>query len=192
MSSNPPRPSPYIHQAIKAAAERHGLPVELVVAICITESGLNPAAMRYEPDFQYLWNCRTAKPYRVRIEDAKLDRAPADFPAVPGATAHSEWIAQQISFGLMQTMGALARQYGFEGYLTRLCDPELGCEIGCRYLAELKLKHFDKHGWDGVLAAYNAGSVRFGTDGKFVNQVYVDKVFNNGGAPFARAANAKP
>jgi len=47
--------------AIAAAAQRHAVPVELIVATICTESGGNPAAIRPEPG----WTSDTATPHRV-------------------------------------------------------------------------------------------------------------------------------
>ncbi|WP_421793441.1 transglycosylase SLT domain-containing protein [Hydrocarboniphaga effusa] len=177
-----------IDGATTAAADRWSIPRELVLAICKTESSFDPFAMRFEPDYRYLFDTRAKKPYRVRAEDMSTDRAPADFQAPAGlaVTAHSEWIAQQTSFGLMQTMGAVAREYGFEGYLTALCDPYFSCDIGCRLLADLVRRNFAKYGWPGVLSAYNTGTAT-SKDGK----AYSDKVFRNGGPFLVRALGGK-
>jgi hypothetical protein len=48
----------------------------------------------------------------------------------------TEEIARSISWGLMQVMGQVAREHGFSGkYLSALCDPAAGLELGCTVLA---------------------------------------------------------
>jgi Transglycosylase SLT domain. len=59
----------------------------------------------------------------------------------------------------MQIMGAVAREYGFDGpFLTQLTDPLIGLHAGCGYLQALKSRWFDRYGWGGVLSAWNTGS----------------------------------
>jgi soluble lytic murein transglycosylase-like protein len=80
---------------------------------------------------------------------------------------------QKTSFGLMQVMGAVFREYGFEGWLSQIVtSPELQLEFGCKHLS----KKIRRYGKESGIAAYNAGSPRRKPDGKFVNQYYVDNV----------------
>ena len=75
------------------------------------ESAWDTHAMRYEPGF------------RLRYV------APLRLPP-------SEEVARSISWGLMQVMGQVAREHEFSGkFLSALCDPATGIEIGCRVLA---------------------------------------------------------
>jgi Transglycosylase SLT domain len=83
----------------------------LVCAIIEQESAWNPHAIRYEPGF------------RTRYV------APLGLPP-------TEEIARSISWGLMQVMGQVAREHGFTGkFLSALCDPVVGLDIGCAALA---------------------------------------------------------
>lgn len=170
-------------QLVYVVADKFQLPREVVLGICRTESELNRWAIRYEPDYRYLWNCRTNQPYLVRPQDMTADRAPSDFPACPGMpdTTHTEWVGQQMSYGLMQVMGALAREMGFRGWFGQLSDVLTGCEVGCRHLVQLRGEYFGKFGWSGVYAAYNGGSPILEAGKKYRNQDYVDKVIKNGG-----------
>ena len=95
----------------RAAATKHALDPALVCAIIEQESSWNPHAIRYEPGF------------RTRYV------APLGLPP-------TEEIARSISWGLMQVMGQVAREHGFEGkFLSALCDPAIGLDIGCAALA---------------------------------------------------------
>jgi len=145
----------HVEHEIQAAAGRHNLPPEIVRAIVAVESGGNPWAARYEPG------------YRWTIPKAKR-------PAT--CTQATEDVLQSMSLGPMQVMGAVARELGHRGWLTDLCFWEDGLEYGCAHLAKLKARYFDKHGWPGVVAAYNAGSPRRDASGLYVNQEYPDKV----------------
>ncbi len=60
-----------------------------------------------------------------------------------------------MSWGLMQVMGAVAREYGFSGrFLSQLCDPAVGLEYGCRHLSILLKRHGTIR---AALSAYNSG-----------------------------------
>jgi len=75
------------------------------------ESAWDAHAIRYEPSF------------RARYV------APLGLPP-------TEEVALSISWGLMQVMGQLAREHGFDGkFLSALCDPVTGLELGCAVLA---------------------------------------------------------
>lgn len=149
------------HQTlIEAAATAHGLPVRLVSAVVGVESGGDACAFRYEPKFfeRYI-------------------RGNPQVRAVRPCSLETERTAQATSWGLMQVMGATARGLGYQGaFLSELTRPEVGLEYGCRLLAKLAKRREEGHGWPGVVAAYNAGSVRITPEGGFVNQSYVDKI----------------
>lgn len=145
---------------IEAAARSHGLPVRLVTAVVEVESGGDACAFRYEPGF-----------YERYINGNPKIRA------VRPCSLATERQAQATSWGLMQVMGATARGLGYPGaFLSELTRPEMGLEYGCKLLAKLAKRYEAGHGWPGVVAAYNAGSVRIAPGGGFVNQSYVDKI----------------
>lgn len=92
-------------------AAKYSLDPTIVCAVVEQESGWNPWAMRYEPAF-----------YERYILPLHL----AD---------NTEAQARAFSYGLMQTMGQVAREQAFTGkFLTQLCDPDIGVEVGCRKL----------------------------------------------------------
>ena len=135
---------------IKAAASRRSLPWELVYAICQVESSLTPAAIRHEPRYRWL------------VGDNET-------------MSPTERQDQMTSWGLMQVMGAVARELGHTGPLSDLLDPPTGLFYGCLHLRRFRAKYDI---WPDVIAAYNAGSPRrvAGPIGPYVNQSYVDKV----------------
>ncbi|MGA8767011.1 MAG: lytic transglycosylase domain-containing protein [Candidatus Acidiferrales bacterium] len=95
----------------RAAATLHALDPALVCAVVEQESAWDAHAIRYEPGF------------RARYV------APLGLPP-------TEEVARSISWGLMQVMGQVAREYGFDGkFLSALCDPATGLDIGCAVLA---------------------------------------------------------
>ncbi len=96
------------------ACER-GLDPALVCAVIEQESAWNPWAVRYEPGFlsRYIAPLYTA-----------------------GKLSPTEAYTRAMSWGLMQVMGQVAREFGFkEASLSELCDPATGIEFGCRILA---------------------------------------------------------
>jgi soluble lytic murein transglycosylase-like protein len=89
------------------AACKHALDPTLVCAVVEQESGWDPYSMRYESSFCARY-------------------------VAPLGLSPTEEIARSISWGLMQVMGQVAREHGFTGkFLSALCAPESGLEIGC-------------------------------------------------------------
>lgn len=150
---------------IARAARQHGLPIPLVNAIVEVESDGNLWAVRYEPAFfdRYISG-------HVKVKT---------FGCCSLATENR---LRACSFGPMQIMGQVARERGFEGeFLTQLCDPEIGLEYGCRHLALLADRIKATYGYEGVIAAYNAGSPRKQANDRWINEGYVRKVIAAGG-----------
>lgn len=148
------------HPLIDQTAVRHGLPARLAAAVVAVESGGEPFAFRFEPAFY-----------------ERYVRPRPDWRPVRPCSRDTERQALATSWGLMQVMGATARDLGYAGpYLASLCDPPQGIEYGCRLLTRLRDRHLAALGWPGVVAAYNAGTPRRGPDGLFANQAYVDKI----------------
>ena len=105
------QPSSALTDLARDTASRRSLHAALVCAMIEQESAWDPHAMRYEPGF------------RLRYV------APLRLPP-------SEEIARSISWGLMQVMGQVAREHEFTGkFLSALCDPAMGIEMGCRVFA---------------------------------------------------------
>ena len=128
-------PASLIALARKAAAAQ-SLDPALVCAVVEQESGWNPFAMRYEPRF-------FTKYVAPLYTNNKISA--------------SEAYARGFSWGLMQVMGQVAREAGFDLlYLSALCDPEQGLAIGCKVLR----KKFDAAGDDTqrALLAWNGGA----------------------------------
>jgi soluble lytic murein transglycosylase-like protein len=98
----------------RRAAATQSLDPALVCAIVEQESAWNPWAMRYEPLF-------FAKYVASLYTNNKVSA--------------SEAYARGFSWGLMQVMGQVARETGFDAlFLAALCDPEQGLAIGCKVL----------------------------------------------------------
>jgi soluble lytic murein transglycosylase-like protein len=144
---------------ISDVSTRYNLPVGLIHATVQTESGGNPWAIRYEPNFRRLY----------------LDNR--SWPVFGPISMETEIVARATSWGLMQVMGQVARERGCTmAFLSELCRPEAGLEYGCRQLRHFYDRYFDGHGWNGVIAAYNAGQPLKDDSGAYRNQQYVNKV----------------
>lgn len=167
-----------LRNAIEQEASARQLPVELIKAITMVESGGVCTAWRPEPEYRYFVDASTREPFRTlsRME-RESETPPDDFPSCPGVADSrcAEWWGQAASWGPMQVMGAVAREHGFIGHFPGLCVPATGVHYGALHLASQKRRFFDRFGWPGVVAAYNAGSP-IKTGDKFNNQGYVDKV----------------
>lgn len=170
-------------QYIPVVARQYDLPVHLVAALVQVESGGDRWAMRTEPAYRYLWDVRRGRPFRCSSGVAAARTPPAGFGAPDGISRITEWIGQQTSWGYMQVMGAVAREYGYTGHFPGLCDPLEGLHYGCRHLVRLRDRFHAEHGWVGVAAAFNAGSPRRTNSGAWENQAYVDKLAAGGGFP---------
>lgn len=139
-----------------AAADNAGLDRKLVKAVIEKESTWNPWAWNPEPKYHYFWDVKADKPWRQPTKEEMLSKyPPSDFKTLRGDT-DQEWWAQQASWGLMQVMGAVARECGFKGdYLTELNDIEVGLRFGCRHLA--KKMHEAGQDVGKALLAWNGG-----------------------------------
>lgn len=117
-------------------SQAHGLDASLVCAVIEQESSWNPWAMRYEPLF-------FAKYVASLYTNNKVSA--------------SEAYARGFSWGLMQVMGQVARENGFtDHYLSGLCDPAVGVDMGCRVLRK-KLDSAPGDTAKGLLA-WNGGA----------------------------------
>jgi soluble lytic murein transglycosylase-like protein len=148
--------TPEILEIVKAKAQEHHLDDKLLRALVLQESSGDQNAKRYEPDYKWLY--------------------------FPEKCAHSLSIStdvetrnQKTSWGLMQVMGAVAREDGFCDHLEHLCLPEVGLEHGCILLKRLLSR--DGYSVDDAVSAYNQGTRRKTPGGFYLNQKYVNEVF---------------
>ena len=141
---------------ITLIAPAYGLDPLLVRAVVQKESSGYTWAWNPEPQYRYYWDVRTHAPFRKLVEGESLsERPPKDFPALSG-DPDQEWWAQSASWGLMQVMGAVARELGYkESYLTALCDPQIGLRYGCLHLRNML--RWAKDDPFKALMAYNGG-----------------------------------
>jgi hypothetical protein len=159
-----------IYDTAAAAADRFSVPRPLVLAICEQESAFDPWAWNPEPKYRYLWDIILAKPFRkLTPEEGASEIPPTDFTAHRGVPADAEWWGQQASWGLMQVMGSVARERGFQGrFLSELCDPLVGLKYGCLHLAGYLKRFKDPY---PALEAFNGGPGAVGKNPKYAGEV---------------------
>jgi len=98
----------------RRAAAAQSLDPALVCAVVEQESAWNTWAMRFEPAFFTKYVASLYTNNKVTATEA---------------------YARGFSWGLMQVMGQVAREAGFDApFLAALCDPEQGLAIGCKVL----------------------------------------------------------
>lgn len=138
---------------IEKVALQFGYDPDLIEAIVIKESSGNAFAARYEPAWKYFYS-------------------PSIFAKKLGITFVTEMNHQATSWGLMQVMGSVARELGYDSHLPGLVIPEVSLTYGIRQLVRVG-RLFSG---DDQIAAYNAGAPRKDANGRYVNQKYVDDV----------------
>ena len=168
-----------LRASIRLEAEQNEIPVNLLVALVLTESAGDMWAWKVEPHYRYLVDVKTGKPFRaLTAAEIGSEKAPRDFNHYRHSSRDTEWWGQQASWGPLQIMGAVTREYSFMDQFPALCSSR-GLEYGVRHLCTLRRRFFDRDGWRGVVAAYNAGSPRL-SNNEYVNQDYVNKVAAHG------------
>jgi hypothetical protein len=136
---------------IKRFAQRSDLNPRLVLAVCVVESSLDTWATRFEPGWRWFLN-------------------PKQWARTHRRSEATERVHQATSWGLMQVMGTVAMEMGYQGPLPALCLPERGLYYGCKKLKSLVEKYGDLQ---KALSAYNTGR----PDTK-AGKLYAGKVFD--------------
>jgi len=142
---------------IETAAQLHAVDADIVEAMVLVESDGRAWAWNPEPKYRWLWDVRLNRPFRsLTTAEASAKWPPPDFPT-SGGDRDQEWWGQQASWGLLQVMGAVARERGFKGlYLPELCDPVVNLQLGVKHYAAL-LRWAAGDVWKAV-GAYNGGT----------------------------------
>lgn len=139
-------------------ARPFGFEPPLVLALIWQESSGNKWAFNPEPQYRFLWDMKKKMPFRKLTPQENIaEIPPADFssPDPLLVPKDAEWWAQQSSWGLIQVMGAVAREQGFNGpFLTELLEPERNLQSGLQHLR----KQFNAAGTvRDALRRYNGG-----------------------------------
>ena len=164
-------------ELIKSTAHLYQLDPLLLEAVVVKESSGNPWAWNPEPQYRYLWDVRLRRPFRTLTpEEIKSEIPPKDFPTLAGDRDQEYW-GQQASWGLMQLMGAVARELGFKGgYLPEICDPGINLRLGAQHLSS-RLR-WAQGNVPAALAAYNGGTAGGPTGALKRSGEYAAKVLN--------------
>ncbi len=136
------------------SSECFRIDAHLIEAIIVTESSGDADATRFEPKW-HLYN------------------NPQFYCDHLGISKQEEEVSQATSWGLMQVMGAVARDLGYTEDLKMLLVPEVGIFYGCKKLKQLMQRYGSE---EAVVSAYNQGNARM-ANGMYMNQRYVDKVY---------------
>jgi soluble lytic murein transglycosylase-like protein len=127
---------PEVIALARQIASAHSLEPALVCAVIEQESAWNPWAVRYEPGFLSRYVAPLYTAWKLSATEA---------------------YTRSMSWGLMQVMGQVAREFGFkEQSLTELCEPAVGIEFGCRVLSARLAKA--KGDVPAALLAWNGGA----------------------------------
>ncbi len=140
-------------ELIASHARILGVHPEILACFVAIESGFHPSVVRYEPNWKY-------------------SLTPDLFSRKLGISARTEFELQKFSWGLLQIMGTVAREVGFDGHLTELCYPDVGLQIGGLKVLQV-LQKFGAS--TDAVASYNGGSPFKSPDGLYLNQEYVDR-----------------
>lgn len=136
---------------IREASGLEGVPVELIIATILTESGGRPTATRHEPGYAAHLVAEGATP-RSLNQNWELHSMCA-LKAADDETPH------RVSVGLMQTLISTARSALEDQFVDRekLLSPKWSVRAGTAYISQ----QHRKTGYDPplVAAAYNAGGI---------------------------------
>jgi soluble lytic murein transglycosylase-like protein len=113
---------------------------------------------RFEKDYKWLWKPKECAQNARITETTEMA------------------MLQMTSWGYMQIMGAVGREFGLTGSILQLLEPKTNFKFACLLLKRLARKYKER---SDIFAAYNAGSPIKTLDGKYKNEGYVDKVLDN-------------
>lgn len=147
----PPKENPATG-LIRTLACRHGVSVDLALAVASVESGMRANFAYYDKSY-YLFH------------------EPEFYAGIYKIQLSTELNFQKTSWGIFGLPGGKARQVGFGGWLPELSSAEVGAEWGIRKLKELTERY---RSTTDIISAYNAGSAYVTKEGKYINHDYVE------------------
>lgn len=143
-----------ISAVIWECSKTFSLDEKLIKAVVLAESEGQPFKNRHEKNWTYFKDVDIWAQKRC-------------------VTEITERMNQMSSWGLMQVMGSVARELGFDRDLPELCIPQVGVYFGSMKLRKLSDKYHNPY---DMIASYNAGRPVLTSVGHYKNQSYVDKV----------------
>lgn len=126
VSEHPPHALDTWRPVVAPLTELYALPLSLLMAQLWTESSGDQWASRYEPNWRYFWLNGPLYTEQVSVEENRrlaLQKIGA-----------LEFHFQSMSLGLLQIMGAVAREQGHRGSLAQLYDPTMNVHYACRIM----------------------------------------------------------
>lgn len=141
---------------IREIANREGVNPELCLAIAGRESDYVNSKCRFEKHWSYLV-------------------MPEKYATALGITEETETLLQSCSFTAMQIMGSVARELGFQGYLTDLNFPEIGLLFAIKKVKILTKKFLTL---EDAISSYNQGGPYKDSKGLYLNNSYVQNVLS--------------
>ena len=133
-------------------AQKYGLDFNTILAQIWTESEGNATAYRYEKGYIYFYLVDVGPLYDRHLT-VEQNRQKALV-----ALGQEEFDFQSASHGLLQPLGAVAREFGLRGDWRQIYQPEVNLALGCAYL-KWCLKRTDGN-YKQALVKYN-GSGRY-------------------------------
>jgi len=144
-----------LKDAIVEVSRSYGFRPRYLIAIALRENSGRWAGTRHEPAYRWLWDVTNNRPFT--LSRSRKQVLPRGFTGLPGVTtAAEEFDGQMTSWGPMQVMGAVAREYGFRGRFQEL-QGRTGVEYGVRHFVLLYRRLYRRFGIAGVVSAYNDG-----------------------------------
>lgn len=125
--------------SIQKYCDQYRLDPLLIRAIIETESGYNPMAVAFEPNFKWLYS------------DKELS-------GILGCTRDTMRAIQSISYGLMQVMGSVCYEYGFREWPGHLFNIDLNLRYGCQHVKNIMMRK-KLTGAQEIYDVYNSGRV---------------------------------
>lgn len=155
---------------------RYDVPTQLLVALSAVTTLSNPNHFAFDATHAFLWDVSHNTPYpRLTDDQCFSSLPPADFSGVAGVnTSETEFTGQRSTWGAFALHGSRARAAGYRGDFPALCsDPDLCVRFTLVALAQLRTRYFAKHGWAGVMTAYDAGRPRMTEEGVYENRDFL-------------------
>ena len=150
--------NPELWTLLKAAAKSFGMDPFLLAAQVLQESAGDSTATRYEPGYRWTW-----PPPKSKLLPRII------YPIAP-CSKDTEAVMQRVSWGLLQVMGALARELGYRRpFLSGLAgDADTALELGCLWMR----KKLDAYATvEQALSAFNAGSPTLANQANYVRPI---------------------
>lgn len=141
---------------IQKTAIEFRIDANLIEAIVTVESSCNPWAVRFEPEYRWLYN---------------VDAIASNMRYPSAVEEH----LQKHSYGLGQVMGSVFRELGYTGPLMECFNPITNLHYMAKHLKKFVQTYSTEQ---DAVASYNAGSARFLPSGLHENFRYVDKVYS--------------